>query len=261
LDGTRRTARVRARLFGVAIAGIVVGVVTLTVVLLPSVDPPRALEDAGRPGPAEAVTEAVAPAPLEVTPAIRHQLQRTAQLFVETSVGRHHPERSWQLIDASLRQGLTLADWKTGNIPVVPYPVEHLAFWQIDEANADHVLMELVLTPKPHTGLLSKTFLMDVRPSAGPERWLVTSWVPYGVSQAQMELDAAARGDNVVPSRDRHLSAAWLVVPLALLLLTIVTPAAVFAVSAHQSRRAERLYRMSLPSPAESETSSSSNPS
>jgi len=98
-------------------------------------------------------------------------------------------------------------------------------------------------------------------PSAGPEHWLVSSWTPYGVSQAQMELDAAARGDNVVPSRGRHLSAAWLLVPLALLLLTIVTPAAVLAVSAVQNRRAERLYRTSLPSPAESEASSSSNPS
>ena len=184
-----------------------------------------------------------------------------ALLFVETSVGRQHPERSWQLVDASLRQGLTRADWKTGSIPVVPYPVRGVALWRIDEANVDHVLMEMVLIPKPHTGLVSKTFLMDVRPSDGPERWLVTSWVPYGVSQAQMELDAAGRGDNVVPSHDRHLSAAWLVVPVALLLLTIVTPATVFAVSALQSRRAERLYRMSLPSPAESETSSSSSPS
>ena len=249
-------------MFGVAIAGLVVGVVTLTVVLLPSVDPPRAQQDPGRTGqPAGAVTESVAPVALEVTPAIRHQLERMVKLFVETSVGRHHPERSWQLVDASLRQGLTRADWKTGNIPVVPYPVERLAFWRIDEANVDHVLMELVLTPKPHTGLLSKTFLMDVRPSAGPERWLVTSWTPYGVSQAQMEHDAVARGDRAVPSRDRHLSAAWLLVPLALLLLTIVTPAAVFAVAALQSRRAERLYRMSLPSSAESDASSSSSPS
>ena len=248
-------------MFGVAVAGIVAGVVTLMVVLLPSVDPPRTQQDTVRPGPAEEVTETEAPAPLAVTPVIRRQLQRTAQLFVESSVGRRHPERSWQVVDASLRQGLTRADWKTGNIPVVPYPVEHLAFWRIDEANVDHILMELVLTPKPHTGLLSKTFLMDVRPSAGPEHWLVSSWTPYGVSQAQMELDAAARGDNVVPSRGRHLSAAWLLVPLALLLLTIVTPAAVLAVSAVQNRRAERLYRTSLPSPAESEASSSSNPS
>lgn len=257
----RRTARIRARLLGVAIVGIVVGAATLTVVLLPSVDPPRAQQDAGRRGPAEEVTEAVAPAPLEVTPAIRSQLHRMALLFVKTSVGRHHPERSWQLVDASLRQGLTRADWKTGTIPVVPYPVQGVALWRIDEANVDHVLMEMVLIPKPHSGLVSKTFLMDVRPSDGPERWLVTSWVPYGVSQAQMELDAAARGDNVVPSHNRHLSTVWLVVPFALLMLTIVTPTVVFAVGALKSRRAERLYRMSLPSPAESEANSSSSPS
>ena len=243
-----------------AIVGIVVVAVTLTVVLFPSVDPPRA-EDASRPARvAEHVTEAVAPAPLEVTPAIRSQLHRMAQLFVESSVGRHHPERSWQFVDVSLRQGLTRADWKTGNIPVVPYPVERVAFWRIDEANVDHVLMEFVLTPKPHTGLLSKTFLMEARPSAGRDRWLVTSWTPYGVSQAQMELDAAARGDNVVPSHDRHLSATWLVLPVALLMLTIVVPAAVLAAGALQSRRAERLYRMSLPS-TDSDARSSSSPS
>jgi hypothetical protein len=244
----------------VAIVGVVVAAVTLTVVLLPSVDPLRA-EGASRLGRApEEVATAAAPAPLVVTPAIRSQLHRMAVLFVETSVGRQHPERSWQLVDVSLRQGLTRADWKTGNIPVVPYPVEGVAFWRIDEADADHVLMELVLTPKPHTGLLSKTFLMEARPSAGRKRWLVTSWTPYGVSQAQMELDAAARGDNVVPSHDRHLSTTWLALPVALLLLTIVVPAAVFAVGALQSRRAERLYRMSLPS-TDSDASSSSSPS
>jgi len=256
----RRTARIRARLFGVAVVAVVVAAVTLAVVLLPSVDPPRA-EDAATTGrPREQATEAVAPAPLAVTPAMHRQLHRMAELFVETSVGRRHPERSWQLVDATLRQGLTRADWKTGNIPVVPYPVEHIAFWRIDEANADHVLMELVLTPKPHTGLLSKTFLMEARPSAGRQPWLVTSWTPYGVSQAQMELDAAARGDNQVPSHDRHLDAMWLVLPLALLSLTIVVPAAVLTVGALQNRRAERLYRMSPPS-TDSDASSSSSPS
>ena len=125
---------------------------------------------------------------------------QTAQLFVETSVGRRHPERSWQLVDASLRQGLTRAEWKTGKHSGGAVPGGARRLWRIDEANVDHVLMEMVLAPKPHSGLVSKTFLLDMRPSAGPQHWLITSWAPYGVSPAQMELDAAARGDNAVPS-------------------------------------------------------------
>ncbi len=250
-----------------AVAVAVVGAVALTVILLPSVDPPSVSTVAsGLDEPADEV--AGEPAPLKVTPAIRREIVGTALAFIETSVRRDHPERSWQLVDRSFRQGLTRAQWRTGNIPVVPFPAAHVSFWKIDHANVRDVLLEVILVPKPRSGLLSKTFLIDLRHSSGPRHWLVASWTPFGISGAQMARDAEARGENVVPVRSQHLSSAWLLVPLALLSLTVLTPALVFLVGAARSRRAEslyreneRLYRKKLGATSEPDASSNSSPS
>jgi hypothetical protein len=262
-SGTRRLSlRIRGRLFAAALLGTAAGAVALAVILLPSVDPPlvpkgEALQDE----PTAADIAPNEPAPLKTTPAIRRELLRTARIFIETSVGRDHPERSWQFVDESFRQGLTRAQWTTGNIPVVPFPVASVTYWKIDEANVRHVLLEMVLAPKPGSGLVSKTFVMDMRHSNGPRHWLVASWTPYGVSGSQMALDAEARGDNLVSVRSRHLSSAWLLVPLALLSLTVLVPALVLLLGAVKGRRAERLYLRELRSTSESDVNSNSSPS
>lgn len=186
---------------------------------------------------------------------------RTARIFIKTSVRRDHPERSWQLVDESLRQGLTRAQWTTGNIPVVPFPAVAVSYWKIDAANVRHVLLEVLLVPKPHSGLVNKTFLMDLHHSNGPRHWLVASWTPLGVSESQMALDAQARGDNLVPVRSRHLSSTWLLVPLSLLSLTVLTPALVFLVSAARGRRAESLYLKELRATSAPDGTSNSSPS
>jgi hypothetical protein len=258
---TRRiSSRSRGRLVVLAVLGAIAGAVALTVILLPSVDPPPVAWHASGPDQ-PAATVLNGPAPLKVTREIRRELLQTARIFIETSVRRDHPVRSWQYVDPSLRQGLTRAEWRTGNIPVVPFPAASVSYWKIDEANVRDVLLEMMLVPKPGSGLVSKTFLIDLRHSDGPRRWLVASWTPFGVSESQMALDAEARGDNLATVRSRHLSSAWLLIPLSLLSLTLLTPALVFLVDAARGRRAEALYRKKLRVTSESDVTSNSSPS
>ncbi len=212
----------------------------LTIALLPSVNPPP--EPVGRPdtGPSTTVAQ---PAPLTLTPALKTELFHIARAFVASSVGRNHPERSFALVHPALRQGLTREQWKEGNIPVVPFPVADQANWAIDEASEREVLMEVLLLPKPGSGLLAKTFLLSLRPAGNPPRWLVSSWVPFGLSAAQMSADARQRGASAEPRHRSSLSSAWLLIPLALLGITVVAPVLVFALDAYKGRRAERRHR------------------
>ena len=235
-----------------------IGAAVFTIALLPSVDPPRQPAPA-RGSAAEGREPAAEPGRLKVTAAVRHELLQTAQSFVGSSVGRDHPERSWTLVHPVLRQGLTRAEWRTGNIPVVPFPVARAVGWSIDEATEREVLMEVVLIPESNSGLLAKTFVMELRPSHVPHHWLVASWVPLGVSGVQMAIDAQARDANAAPYHRHTLSSAWLVVPLVLLSLTIFAPAFVFALDALRDRRAERAHLEYQRK--RSESSSSSSPS
>src|SRR5258708_7644609 len=44
--------------------------------------------------------------------------------FIDTAVARKNLVRAWGIVAPELKQDLTLDEWKTGTIPVVPYPVD-----------------------------------------------------------------------------------------------------------------------------------------
>ena len=50
-----------------------------------------------------------------------------------------------------MKQGFTLAQWKSGEIPVVPYPVANLkeARFKVDESTTNSLMLGVVLIPKP----------------------------------------------------------------------------------------------------------------
>ncbi len=46
---------------------------------------------------------------------------KVANEFVHTAVARKNLARSYELADANVRAGFTLNEWKTGNLPSIPY--------------------------------------------------------------------------------------------------------------------------------------------
>jgi hypothetical protein len=71
----------------------------------------------------------------------------------------------------------------TGNIPVVPYPIQSLsvARFKVDWSYADEAGIEVALLPTAKATIKPQVFfilLKRVGPS-GKKRWLVDSWVPH----------------------------------------------------------------------------------
>jgi hypothetical protein len=215
--------RSRRRLLLVAGLGLVAAGVALAIVLLPSRD--AASTTATPPSGGQATQASTTPHPRalragDVSTKDRHEIVNTLSLFISTSVARHHPERSWQLIDPSLRQGLTLEQWSHGNIPVVPYPAAGVDLITFESYTRDHAAIEVLLEPAKGSGLVRKTFQAELRRGLRPRRWTISSWVPEGVSESQSAKYAASEPASVVAeaANPQHLSAAWLFVPFGLIL-------------------------------------------
>jgi hypothetical protein len=215
--------------------------------------------------------------PLSNRPAVVHEPQqqvrlaaterkeaiRTAARFVRTAVRRERTQESFELVSQGLRQGLTRRQWATGNIPVQPYPVDG-ARWKFDYQYADELGLQVYVVPDRGEALRPMVFLLTMRKS--PQgRWLVDSWVPRpgsGGAESAAPVTASS-GSGIVPQiqlseQTGRISRIWLAVPLALLSLVFVVPAAVLTRERLRTRRAERAYAAES---ARRGSSSSSSPS
>jgi hypothetical protein len=115
-------------------------------------------------------------------------LPRAARLvaakWIQSAVLRQHVEESWRYTHPSMRAGYTLAQWKSGEIPVVPFPNEwfQLAPMRVDYAFADRALLEVSMLSKDDKKVKSQIFFIGLR-KAGKgtsARWLVDYWAPRG---------------------------------------------------------------------------------
>jgi hypothetical protein len=105
--------------------------------------------------------------------------------FILTAVARKNLGQSWQYIHPDLRAGYTLRQWKTGNIPVVPFPVDGLeqARFRIDYKQGDTIQLKVALIPKKNAGVDATIFDLGLRKVGSGEnaRWLVDYWMPFWV--------------------------------------------------------------------------------
>jgi hypothetical protein len=104
--------------------------------------------------------------------------QTVARRFIETAVARKNLPEAYGLVTDALKQGQSLKSWKTGNIAVVPYPVDAVKYapMKIDFSYANEAQIEVALLPKVGAKVKAQLFLMDLVKHNG--KWLVNSWVP-----------------------------------------------------------------------------------
>jgi hypothetical protein len=199
------------------------------------------------------------PKAVKLTRESRAQALTTAANFVKTAVARQNVERSWMLVSAALKEGYTRAEWRQGEIPVIPYPVAQ-ARWKLDYTFEDALGLQVLVYPRSGSGLRPNLFLMELKPvgDARHRHWVVDSWTSSGVANPALQAPASAPGRSagggtavgvqsldpgVVGQTESRLGAAWLLVPIGLLAIVPIV-LAVFAVrSWRRSRRAERAYR------------------
>ena len=196
--------------------------------------------------------QTVGPLPKAVafTAGERKEVNAVAGDFIATAVFRQRLGHSYDLVCPEFRQGLSRTDWKTGNIPVVPYPRDAVALmkWKLDYSYRDQVGMHVAFLPKQTAKVGGMVFAIELKHVCAPnrDRWLVSYWTPTGgqvLSRAQ-RAKAAGPPQALKP----RLGTAWIFVPIGgLVALVVLVPSALAFRGWLSRRRVDRTYG-SLPS-------------
>jgi hypothetical protein len=236
--------RLRRRLLWAGAGLAAAGAVVLAVMLWPREEEPEApLVDAGP------VLEASAEPPeVPLTAATRAAVLDVAQRFLTSAVVREAVGASWELTHPDLRQGLTRREWTSGDIPVVPYPVDS-ARWRLGYSQEGVVGLEVYVLPKPGSRMRPMVFDMEVKADASGQdgRWLVSNWAPKVSPGGPRPPDpspervAAVRAAQEA-AEENTLGAAWLLMPVAAFLCVLALPLLLGARDRRRGRRGDRLH-------------------
>ena len=192
----------------------------------------------------------VPPIPVKMAAAERREVIATAALFVDTAVRRRHAERAFELVGPNLRGDSTRDEWREGDIPVVPYPVDD-ARWKFDYSYANEIGLQVAVFPEAGAGVRPMVFNMSLRAvgAGGKRRWLVDSWSPRGgggAARPSRSEGSPFRIDLVPPPRaSTSLGAAWLLVPALLIVLALLVPLTLVLLERVRLRRARKAHESS----------------
>ena len=168
--------RFQRRLFWIGGAALVAGV-TATIATLVWTGP-KAQPIPPPPGKVQIPTH-------DKTVAFDPAAKKVGERFIETAVERKNLAESWTLVAPALRGNFTLARWKTGNIPVVPYPadVTHGAPVKIEYSYKDRVLLLVLLEPRAGDKTKPQLFHLGMHAfgKGAARHWLVDYWAPFSV--------------------------------------------------------------------------------
>jgi hypothetical protein len=113
----------------------------------------------------------------QLNPAMRSTIRK----FIGTAVARKNLEEGWNVTAPSLRSQVSHKQWMTGNLPVIPYPVDNLdkVQYYLDYASTTAVLIEVGVAPKASAHMRPATFQLEIVPvkNGTTTHWLVDYWM------------------------------------------------------------------------------------
>ena len=194
-----------------------------------------------------------APKPIKLTREKRARVLATAANFVTHAVARRKVDEAYDLTAPSLRGGLTRAQWHSGTIPVVPFPVEQ-ARWKLEFSDEDAIGLQVLLLPTAGSSMRPEVFNMELAAfgKGAKQKFLVTSWSPSGLAGGGVPA-AASVGAGGVPNLgdsmggEARLGSHWLLAPLVLFALVPLVVVGFFVRGWLRGRRAESAYASSSP--------------
>lgn len=103
------------------------------------------------------------------------EARAVAKKFVVTAVARKNLAQAYAISGPGVREGMTLKQFLTGNIAVVPYLVNDstIARIAVDESHTTSARLEVFLDTRNQHG---RIFFMDLIKKHG--QWLVNAWSP-----------------------------------------------------------------------------------
>ncbi len=226
----RRRRLLRLTLAAVALVGVGIGIRELP-------ESPGRQPDHFSDQPAQLLTREK---PVKITRADRRAIDRTLEQFVQAGMGRQDLAAAYRLSTAALHAGQTLAQWRRGDIPVYPYSARpgSTEGWTLQFVEGNRAAIDVFLQPAKREQLGPVTLAVDVRMVG--DRWLVEGLAPTAIFSKAGEKPRVfantdlARGNPAIDP-ERHLDASWLFVPVAAILLLMLTiPAVVVARRRHR---------------------------
>ncbi len=105
--------------------------------------------------------------------------RQVAGKFILTAIARKNLDQAWNLVTPSIKGGMTLKEWMTGNIPVVPLgvPLDKAAITKIISSTPREAEFNVVVLPKPNTQGVKATLYVIIVKKVG-SRWLVDYALP-----------------------------------------------------------------------------------
>jgi hypothetical protein len=163
---------------------------------------------------------------VKVTRRDRAAIDATLGRFVPAAVARKRPLDAYAVSTPNLRRQATMEQWRTGDIPVHPFPARGRTFrgWTVNYAMRNHVNLDLLLMPDLRKERRPIAFTIDVEKIGG--RWLVDAVLPIAVfaplppqgnrGPVISTYDLVPTGVRGGASASSRLSHAWFAVPFAL---------------------------------------------
>jgi hypothetical protein len=167
---------------------------------------------------------------------------RVASQFVHTAVARKHVDRSWNLVSADFRGGLTRRQWDRGELPISPYSVQRTK-WNLDYSDTQGVGYSVTIFPPKGSHEAVQDFQIGLHPlGTGKGRhWVVDYWQAVATGTALAAIGNPGPGSPT--SGKAKESRVWLLLPLSLLSLILLVPLAVFGVNWYRVHRTRVLLR------------------
>jgi hypothetical protein len=246
-----RSPRLRRRLaYAVATPLVLAGAVTAGVLLLPEAkeDPPEVF------GRQQAVNIAAGEKTVRLTRADRKQVNETIDMLINAGVKRRNPAAVYRFASPGLRRQATPAEWRTGDIPIYPYPAQGKRFhgWTVNFSHRNHLNVDLLVMPARDRARLGPVALtLDLRKIRN--RWLVDGIFPVatfapippqgnrGPVISTYDLVPAAAGSAPTGARSR-LSYAYFVLPAVIIGGGIALIVGFLVFRAVRDRQAQRRY-------------------
>jgi hypothetical protein len=145
-----------------------------------------------------AAAPAAAAQPPKIPQPDRGEIMRLLHRFVPEAAGRVHPGRARFLATPQMRALATPAQWRSGNLPVYPYPVSNAPYGiRPITVTPDDVTFDLMLHPKAGSGVGTAVYTAEVRKIGG--RWLVNEMFPTAAFASPGHADTIVAQPDFAP--------------------------------------------------------------
>ncbi len=193
-----------------------------------------------------------------LTKADRAAIDKTVDMVVNYGAKRVDVIRSYDWVTPEMRAGMTRKDWKTGDLPIYPFPAKGKTFhyWRLKWISDGTVGIELLLMPTLKNKFDVGPIIFDLYLKPAGKRWLLDGFMPMATLapvNAKKTKVRSVRDFSPQPAMlgaeapHGKISARWLWFPFAAIGGALLVLALVAVAKSRRGRRFMPRGRQALP--------------